>query len=162
VAQIIEVERLEDGRMNLITRGLARFEILEIKQIRPYLVGQVKVLNIEEIEAHENLEPLAMKANRLYRTYESLFAQLISDWKAPEQIPTSPRHLSYQIGNRLQIPLEEKQKLLETLPIHQLLSREIELLDRENQRLKAGLIARSAFGGRQPHAPPLWNNFSLN
>lgn len=162
VAQIIDVERLEDGRMNLLTRGQVRFEILELKRNLPYLVGRVRVLDVEEIDAYEHLESLAVKANQLYRTYESLLTELIADWKVPEQIPTSPRYLSYQIGTRLQIPLEEKQQLLETLPIHQLLSREIKLLDRENLHLKAGLIARRTLGERGRHDPPLWKNFSLN
>ena len=162
VAQILEVERLEDGRMNLLTRGQVRFEILEMKRDLPYLVGRVRVLDVEDIDAYEHLESLAVKANQLYRTYESLLTELIADWKVPEQIPTSPHHLSYQIGNRLQIPLEEKQKLLETLPIHQLLSREIKLLDRENLHLKAGLLARRTLGERREHDPPLWKNVSLN
>jgi Lon protease-like protein len=141
--QIVEVDRLEDGRMNLITLGQYRFEVVDITQYEPYLVGRVSVPDIEGIEADENLQSLAAKAFQLYQDYESLLAKLIPGWEAPQDIPASPCPLSYQIGARLQVHLAETQQLLETLPIDELLTREIEILERENRQLRIRLIAQS-------------------
>jgi Lon protease-like protein len=141
--QIVEVDRLEDGRMNLITLGQYRFEVVDITQYEPYLVGRVSVPDIEGIEADENLQSLAAKAFQLYQDYESLLAKLILGWETPQDIPASACPLSYQIGARLQVHLAETQQLLETLPIDELLTREIEILERENRQLRIRLIAQS-------------------
>ena len=141
--QIVEVDRLEDGRMNLITLGQYRFKVVDITQYEPYLVGKVSVPYIEDVEADEKHQSLATKASQLYEDYESLLEKLIPGWEKPHDIPSSPCPLSYQIGARLHIPLEETQQLLETLPIDELLTREIEILERENRRLKFRLVAHS-------------------
>jgi Lon protease-like protein len=44
VAQISDVERQPDGRMNLMTFGKQRFRLLEITQREPYLIGRVQLL----------------------------------------------------------------------------------------------------------------------
>lgn len=141
--EIVEVDRLQDGRMNLITLGKYRFEVLDITQYEPYLVGKVSIPDIADVEAGEKQQSLAAKASNLYQDYESLLEKLIPGWEKPQDIPSSPSPLSYQIGARLQIPLEETQQLLETLPIDQLLTREIEILERENRQLKIRIIAQS-------------------
>ncbi len=159
--KIIEVDRFEDGRMNLITLGQHRFEIMKTRRDLPYLVGQVRALEEDSTEPLEDSEMRAVQAIQLYRTYESLLAELVPQWKVVEEIPTAPDHLSYQIATRLQIPLTDKQQLLETLAIHQLLDREIELLERENRRLKISLIARRSFEKHDTNISP-WKKASLN
>ena len=77
--------------------------------------------------------------------------------KVVEEIPTALDHLSYQIATRLQIPLTDKQQLIETLSVHQLLDREIELLERENRRLKISLLARRSFEKHDTNISP-WKN----
>lgn len=159
--KIIEVDRFEDGRMNLITLGQHRFEIMKTRRDLPYLVGQVKMLEEDDTEPLEDPEMRAVRAIQLYRTYESLLAKLIPQWKVADEIPTVPDHLSYQIATRLQIPLTDKQQLLETLSVHQLLDREIELLERENRRLKISLLARRSFEKHDTNMSP-WKKASLN
>ena len=159
--KIIEVDWLEDGRMNLITLGQHRFKIMKIRRDLPYLVGQVRMLETEDTEPPEDAEMPAVQAIQLYRTYESLLAELIPQWKPVEEIPTASDHLSYQIATRLQIPLTDKQQLIETLSIHRLLGREVELLQRENRRLKISLLARRSFEKHDTNISP-WKNASLN
>ena len=159
--KIIEVDRLEDGRMNLITLGQHRFKIMKIRRNLPYLVGRVTVFDTDDAEPFEDSEMCGVRAIQLYRTYESLLAELIPEWKPVEEIPTDPDHLSYQIATRLQIPLTDKQQLIETLSIRQLLGREVELLERENRRLKISLLARRSFEKHDTNVSP-WKNASLN
>ena len=142
-AKIIEVNRLEDGRMNLLTAGQYRFEITALQHKQPYLVGRVSVPRLAKTENDEEMHPIVAEAGELYQSYESLMDKLIFGWTAPETIPALPHHLAYQIGTRLQIPLDEKQQLLETFPIDQLLQREIVLLKREIRILKSRLSARN-------------------
>src|SRR5579862_1275153 len=41
------VKRYEDGRMDIVIRGLQRFEVIEINQERSFLQGEVKLLKDE-------------------------------------------------------------------------------------------------------------------
>ena len=45
VAKIVQVQRLDDGRMLMNVSGQDRFRITEITQVRPYIEGQVEVLD---------------------------------------------------------------------------------------------------------------------
>lgn len=160
--KIIEVDRLADGRMNLIICGQYRLKIIKIRRNLPYLVGQVRTLKIDDVETHEHHKILIAKASRLYRTYESLLSKLVPEWSHAENVPTTAPHLSYQIATRLQIPLPDKQQLLETLSKNQLLPREIELLERGTEKLRATLIARNALEERESTGTMLWKSISLN
>lgn len=142
-AQILEVDRLDGGRMNLMASGQYRFKILEIQHNLPYLVGRVRVPNVPDIGGNEDFEPIASETRELYQDYEALLKQLFFEWELPEAIPEDPRHLAYQIGVRLHTSLNEKQQLLETFPLDQLLAEEATLLKRENHRLKMRVIARN-------------------
>jgi Lon protease-like protein len=142
-AKIIEVNRFEDGRMNLLTAGQYRFEITALQHEQPYLVGRVSVPRLAKTENDEEMHRIVSESGELYQSYESLMDKLIFAWNAPETIPTLPHHLAYQIGTRLQIPLDEKQQLLETFPIDELLKQEIALLKREIRILKFRLSARN-------------------
>ena len=141
--QILEVNRLSDGRMNLMTTGQYRFEILEIQHDLPYLVGRVRIPIVPDVDVNDDFEPITSEARELYREYEALLKQLYIEWEPPREIPENSRHLAYQIGVRLHISLEEKQQLLETFPLNQLLAEEIALLERENHRLRARVIAQN-------------------
>ena len=50
-ARILQVERMEDGRMNLITQGERRFQVVEMTQQMPHLVGQVEFIE-ESVWGH--------------------------------------------------------------------------------------------------------------
>src|SRR5437879_13102464 len=42
LAKIVRIDRLEDGRMNLLVMGASRFEIMKTAADRPYLRGQTR------------------------------------------------------------------------------------------------------------------------
>lgn len=141
-ARILQVEHLEEGRMNIITGGEYRFQILEVQEDRAYLTGRVRMLDLQpEVDAVS--EALTAQTEELYDAYEMLSSHLIFAWTLPETRPEDPRELAYQIGIRLRIPMEEKQGLLEAVPLEQLLAREIEVLTDQNRRLAFQLEARN-------------------
>ena len=142
-ARILHVERLEDGRMNIITAGEYRFQILEIQEDLAYLTGRIRILDDPNTEIEAVPESLATRTEELYEAYEALSTRLIFAWQPPEEPPNDPRELAYQIGIRLRISLEEKQTLLETIPLEQLLTREAEILIDQNRRIAFQLTARN-------------------
>lgn len=142
--RILDVSHLPDGRMNIVTAGEYRFEILDVQDELPYLVAQVRLLDDEfALEVAPAVKSLAEESAVLYQTYELLSSRLIFAWQPPEENPEHPLELAYQIGTRLRISLEERQLLLETVQLEELLTREIAILKDENQRLSFRLMARN-------------------
>ena len=142
-ARILHVEHLDDGRMNVISAGAYRFQILETQDHLSYLTGRVRMLDDPDTEFESVSEELTTQTEELYKAYEALSGRLIFAWNPLEEHPDDPRELAYQIGIRLRISLKEKQTLLETIPLDQLLAREIEILTDQNRRIAFQLIARN-------------------
>lgn len=140
---LLDVNRLSDGRMNIMTSGHSRFEILEVKDDLPYLVARVRVLDSLDAEADPKLEDIAAETRELYIEYETLSSYLLFRWQPPDESPEHPQQLAYQIGSRLRIPLPEKQELLELESFDQLLRRETEILKHQNQQIAFQLAARN-------------------
>ena len=159
-AKIIDATRLEDGRMNLITIGQHRFEIAETRQDLSFLVGRVRI--VDRTEGPSGLDRLAQKARESYRAYETSLAKLFPQWEAVSQIPIDAQQLAYQIGTRLQAPLIEKQRLLETYSIEELLVQEIELLEVENEKLRATLVAQHTLENQHVDRAKLREKTPLN
>ena len=141
--RILHVEHLDDGRMHIVTAGEYRFQILEIQEHLSYLTGRVRMLDDLETEVESVPESLTAQTEELYKAYETLSSRLIFAWSPPEEQPDDPRELAYQVGIRLRISLKEKQTLLETIPLEQLLTREIEILTDQNRRIAFQLAAQN-------------------
>ena len=141
--RILHVEHLDDGRMNVISAGAYRFQILETQTHLSYLTGHVRMLDDPDTESEAVSEELTTQTEELYKAYEALSSRLIFAWNPLEEYPDDPRELAYQIGIRLRISLKEKQTLLETIPLDQLLTREIEILTDQNRRIAFQLRARN-------------------
>lgn len=140
---LVEVDRLPDGRMNIMTSGHSRFEILEVDDELPYLVGRVKMLDSLDAEPDSSLEEIANEAREVYIEYETLSSLLMFAWLPPEETPQHPQQLAYQIGTRLRISLEDKQDLLEIKSFDELLRREVDILKNLNRQIAFQLSARN-------------------
>ena len=138
-----EVDRLPDGRMNIMTSGHSRFEILEVDDELPYLVGRVKMLDSLDAEPDLRLEKIANETREVYIEYETLSSLLMYAWLPPEETPEHPQQLAYQIGTRLRISLEDKQDLLEIKSFDELLRREVDILKNLNRQIAFQLSARN-------------------
>jgi len=143
VVDLVEVDRFPDGRMNIVTSGHSRFEILDVDNELPYLVGRVRILDAYDMEADKKLEKIASETRQLYIEYESLSSFLRFGWQPPEENPEHPQQLAFQIGSRLRIPNNEKQELLEIISFDELLKREIEILKDFNRQIAFQLAARN-------------------
>ncbi|BDI31791.1 ATP-dependent protease [Capsulimonas corticalis] len=129
-ARIQQVEETDDGRLNIVVAGETRFRIAQISSTESYTTARV-----DPFWEHMT-DPILLKApfdmvTGLFRTYlKSLFA-LTHRTLSSLQLPLEPENLSYAIASVLQIPLSEKQKLLELTTTEGRLSAEIEILRRE-------------------------------
>jgi uncharacterized protein len=110
VARIAEVERMPDGRMNLMTFGTDRFRLLEITQREPYLVGRVKILpaSTDVVDA----AIVSDVADRLL-TYLGNIRQ-VKRLPDRDDLVADVDRLSYLVAATLNLPTRDRQSLLET------------------------------------------------
>jgi len=135
-ARIEQVERLQDGRMNILTRGEGRFRVLEVVQNHPYLVGRVE----EFPEPEENRgEELVEQVQQAYSEYVRTLIGLRGGWVRDVSTPKDPVSLSYFVAHTLRIELPNKQRLLETPNAHERLERELFILTEARERLRREL-----------------------
>lgn len=133
-AHIIESEKEPDGRMNIITLGRQRFRLRRIIQYEPYLIGDVEFYPFQGGNALD-LRERARRLRGLLLVYIHLLSETMGVSLSLQALPTSPTTLAVLAAIILQIPLEEKQKLLETPFYEELFIREEYLVRREQMIL---------------------------
>ena len=126
-AHVSSVQHLEDGKMNLMCVGGARFRILTTRSDEPYLVGEVEVLETTA-EDDEETRDMADTAGSLFAEYLRLYLAMSNQWARSVEMPAEPDRLADYIASRLAIDFWTKQDLLEELSAHSRLSKEIALL----------------------------------
>jgi Lon protease-like protein len=146
VARIVNVEELDDGRMNMLSLGMVRFRLLKSYDRHPYLSGDIEPWE-DEMGDPKKLPKLAQDAHKAYINYVTDLAELLDEEDRPNQIvaPMDPQVLSYTIAANLQVPNEDKQKLLEIETVQGRLKRELELLDSERGFLQRVKLMRETF-----------------
>lgn len=120
-ARVLEVEPLEDGRMNLTVVGDERFHVLRMGVSQPYLMAFVESL---PLDAHHTLE--VVRGARLLRERLMRYLRLLARHSEADvenlefpvdlshlELPDDPMLLIYLSASLLQIPAVEKQPLLE-------------------------------------------------
>lgn len=153
-AQITQVERLADGRLNILAVGMERFQVRSLHYDRPYLMGAVEPLPI----AGEGTSS-AERASASLRPWVERYLQILTvaasedvDFESA-QLPDDPLSLGYLAAALLQIPSEQKQVLLDTSETTTLLRQVRTIYTREVPLLQRMLDAEHA---------PMVGSFSLN
>ncbi len=136
LAQVVHAEITSENQINIVLRGEQRFRIIEFVQYEPYLVGRVELLPSRFSSISPQLTHLANRISAMLYRYIELreIADKLS--LADMMLPTDLVSLCYRVGSLLDVPLHEKQELLEVDDINELLLRELAILDREIKRLQ--------------------------
>ena len=143
-ARITTVDRLEDGRMNLLTKGERRFETVGITQQVPHMVGQVRYL---EEQPGEVPEALMAELGEQYTTFLRNLSSLAGGWTASAEIPQDPIALGYGVASNLDLSQSIRQEILELDTAVQRLERLLPLLKRGNEALLEQVVKRNPFQG---------------
>ncbi len=135
-ARITQVERLPDGRMNIVTIGMERFVLQNVHEGEDeYLIGDAVFYPYKEDTSQAYLRPEYIR--RLLQKYLSLLADVsgvetrrpsVSELDAQSATPTA---IAVLTAIALQVPLEQKQELLAIESVRELLAKEAELLKSE-------------------------------
>jgi Lon protease-like protein len=150
VAEVGQVRRHADGRLDLMAHGRDRFTIDGVVQAAPYIVAEVRTLPEATGEAAERR---TVEAGRLFTRYLSTLTRMAGEQVEPIDIPEDPVAASYLVAAGLQVDLADKQRLLAIPSAAERLDAEAILLRRELVLLEHLRVA-----GPAPTATP----FSLN
>ena len=135
VAQVLE--RLDDGRLNIVVEGGDRFRLLELTSGRAFTTGIV-----EEVEDEDDPAP-ASDVARAVEVFTALASEAESDVDIPD--PDSPL-LDFELAARVDFAPDAKQELLaSTSPVGRM-SRLIELLEIALQAVKIEKALRERAG----------------
>ncbi|HKV29921.1 MAG TPA: LON peptidase substrate-binding domain-containing protein [Candidatus Dormibacteraeota bacterium] len=111
LAKIVRIDRLDDGRMNLLVTGASRFEIVRTANDRPYLRGQIRIIP-EAGDDPEATARLTKTTAVTFRDYSNLLRELVGRQPDDAEPPMEPELLSYLIAAALNLQIPEKQSLL--------------------------------------------------
>jgi Lon protease-like protein len=147
VCRITDVERLPDGRMNLMTMGLGRFRIESIVEHLPFLVGRTTPLD-EDVEP---VDPTLVETVK--RRFDQLVTLLRGEGSPAFELPDDPGAMSFRVAGVMPIAAVQRQALLEITSTNERLERLAASLRREHQT--ALLFSRA---GEMKSSGPFSNN----
>ena len=137
LVEIIDVENLEDGMMNVFTEGKKRFEIISLLTEEPYSVAEIKPYEDTNTEVNNELKIFLKQIKRLASKALKIF-DLISEEENSRKIklPSKPDELLFLIATNLTCSHKEKQIILETRSIKDRAEKIMPLLTEEFQKLE--------------------------
>jgi Lon protease-like protein len=135
LAKIVRIDRLDDGRMNLLVMGASRFTIVRTAEDRPFLRGEIQIIP----ETGDDLDETARLTETTalsFRQYSNLLRELVGQQPDEAEPPMEPELLSYLIAAALNLQVPEKQTLLAESRTDARLLLELRLLRKEIALLK--------------------------
>jgi ATP-dependent Lon protease len=130
ISRVLKMLKFPDGTLRLLVQGIRRFKIGEVIGREPYLRARA-VLQDEIMDD-------SVETQALFRHLASQFQTLISaSTTLPQELQVvianihSPGRLADLVASSLDIPLEEKQEVLETIDVKGRLERMVKLIGRE-------------------------------
>jgi Lon protease-like protein len=136
-AEIIAVTKnYDDGRMDILTRGVHRFEVLEVNDERSFL--QAEVVEVED-EPGKATREMIDQAVYLHAEIAKLAGAEVS---APEDPNEDPENLSFYLAGSLPLDMDFKQNLLTILSESKRLEAVIHYLQAVLPALKRAAKAR--------------------
>ena len=128
LAEILEVQRKDDGTSDVLTVGSRRFQVESlIPEGKPYLRAEVRFLDEDSGVLDDDR---AGHARELITAYDRLLIRLAGRGTGGE-LPADPSQLAYQIAARLPLLPSDRQSLLEVETTAERVARLNRMLRRE-------------------------------
>jgi Lon protease-like protein len=119
-AAVLELFELEDGRLNIVVEGRARFRLLELKGGRSFKTALVEPVTDDP----EFVEPAT--SNRALEVFRELAKEAESDVDVP---PSDSELLDFELAARVDFGTDAKQELLASTSPRARMTRLVELLE---------------------------------
>ena len=131
MATILQLLKLPDGTIKVLVEGVQRARVIDLRDSDDFFVGGYNLLDNELSVDEKELEILSRSILGAFDQYVKL------NKKVPAEILTSlsgidePSRLSDTIAAHMSLKLDEKQKILEIIDVHQRLEYLMKLIDGE-------------------------------
>lgn len=137
VARLQGAQRLPDGSLRVLTQGLQRIAVLDYVQQEPYCRARVQLLH-DVVEPSKEVESLQVYLVQQFGKLVSHTPLMSGDLLAALAQISSPGMLSDLIAGHLNIPVAEKQELLEMLEVKARLTKLGFIVTRELEVIEIG------------------------
>ena len=135
--QIVKMLRFPDGSVRFLVQGQARIQIEKVLRTEPYIIAKVGELKpTEEDDRTVEIEAVVRNLNEQVKAIVALAPYLSEDLQVTAMNTDDPSKLADLIASSLNLTTEEKQEILETLPIKERLAlvtrrinKEVEVLE---------------------------------
>jgi Lon protease-like protein len=136
IARIHAIERLDEGRMHLLTEGTERFRLLDyIVGSEPYLVGLIEPLHDEPSDT-KKLAPLVSHVSDQFHEYFHTLVATAGVDMPDYELPDDPEEFSFVIAAVVRTDMRRRQALLEMTDTAARLRLQKKLLSVEIERIK--------------------------
>jgi ATP-dependent Lon protease len=134
---ILKMVRVSEHDIRVVVQGISRIQIKEFVVQDPYYRAQIEPIDEPDEDGIE-VDALMLNVKDLFRKVVDLSPQVPSELTAMIANLRSPGMLSDFVTSSLNIPVEEKQEILELLDVPARMNRITEILNRELQVLELG------------------------
>jgi ATP-dependent Lon protease len=134
LANIVQSVKLPDGNIKVLVEGVERARALSINTEEGFFRANLRLL-AARIEVTPSVEQLVQKVTNLYEQFIKLSQSLNYDTMIAAARVDDPARLSDTIAANLQLPVDEKQDLLETADPLERLNRVADILEIELEKL---------------------------
>ena len=134
LANIVQSVKLPDGNIKVLVEGVERARSLSISTEEGFFRANIRLLT-GRIESTPQVEQLVQKVTNLYEQFIKLSQSLNYDTMIAAARVDDPARLSDTIAANLQLPVDEKQDLLETADPLERLNRVADILEIELEKL---------------------------
>ncbi|HXI82698.1 MAG TPA: endopeptidase La [Verrucomicrobiae bacterium] len=142
VARVMRMLKFPDDSVRVLIQGLKRMRIVRVESDKPYLQAEVAPLD-DELDPTLVTSALARNAGNLFQEIINLSPSLPDELKVAVVNIEDPSKLADVIAANLNVPLQEKQRLLEATSIKTRLTLLTNLLNREVEVLHLGTEIQS-------------------
>jgi len=136
-AEIVDVEKTQDGNLNILSEGKKRFKIIDIVKEEPYYEAIVELYEDTDAKITTGINKSLTEIKKLSKNALSMF-DMISNQELSKKIklPENPNDLLFLIAGNLTCSFESKQTILETQSIKDRTKKILSLLKEEIKRLE--------------------------
>jgi ATP-dependent Lon protease len=134
VSRLNKMVKFPDGTVRVLVEGLWRIRVDKFSPPAPYLRASFELLR-DETEDSVELQAMLRNAHKQFEEIAKISSSLSEQVKIAALNTEHPGHFADLIAANLGLPLAEKQKLLETIPVRERLKKLLPLLNREQEVL---------------------------
>jgi ATP-dependent Lon protease len=134
IGNIVQSVKMPDGNIKVLVEGVERARSIEVNDADGFFVATVRT-GRTQLEMTPQVEQQMQRVHSLFEQYVKLQQSLNYETMAASVRPDEPAKLADMIAANLQLPIEEKQQLLEVFDPEQRLTRVGDVLDMAIEKL---------------------------